>query len=193
MRREPHPLTGTIYEHLGDGKVKVQKDGSNSYGIFDWKGEWLEGEVTQADPLMLMYIGGPDLPLDHVAQGADVRPGADGVGIGMPDGTAGRERRTQRAPLQLDALGQERIAVRKRRDRLDDRPLAVREQAHALTAMPVVSSFTRYGPPQAKYTLHRRLIQRHTESALGGNVSCVALRRTRASNSRQEGRASARP
>jgi len=54
-----------MYEHLGDGKVKVQKEGSNSYGIFDWKGEWLEGEVTQADPLMLMYIGGPDLPLDH--------------------------------------------------------------------------------------------------------------------------------
>ncbi|MGE3691562.1 MAG: aromatic ring-hydroxylating dioxygenase subunit alpha [Novosphingobium sp.] len=65
MRREPHPLTGTYYEHLGDGKVKVQKEGSNAYGIFTWQGEWLEGEVTQADPLMLLYIGGPDLPLDH--------------------------------------------------------------------------------------------------------------------------------
>ena len=51
MRREPHPLSGTYYEHLGDGKVKVQKEGSNAYGIFDYKGEWLEGEVTQADPL----------------------------------------------------------------------------------------------------------------------------------------------
>ena len=65
MRREPHPLTGTMYERLEDGTVKVQKEGSNAYGIFTWQGEWLEGEVTQADPLMLMYIGGPDLPLDH--------------------------------------------------------------------------------------------------------------------------------
>ena len=65
MRREPHPLTGTVYEHLGEGKVKVQKEGSNAYGIFTWQGEWLEGEVTQADPQMLLYIGGPDLPLDH--------------------------------------------------------------------------------------------------------------------------------
>jgi phenylpropionate dioxygenase-like ring-hydroxylating dioxygenase large terminal subunit len=65
MRREPHPLTGTNYEALGDGKVKVQKPGSNAYGIFTWQGEWLEGEVTQADPQMLLYIGGPDLPRDH--------------------------------------------------------------------------------------------------------------------------------
>ena len=65
MRREPHPLSGTIYEDIGDGKIKVQKEGSNAYGIFDYKGQWLEGEVTQADPLMLLYIGGPDLPRDH--------------------------------------------------------------------------------------------------------------------------------
>ena len=65
MRREPHPLTGTNYEAIGDGKVKVQKEGSNAYGIFTWQGEWLEGEVTQADPLMLLYIAGPDLPQDH--------------------------------------------------------------------------------------------------------------------------------
>ncbi len=58
MRKEPHPLTGTVYEDLGDGKVKVQKAGSNAYGIFTWQGEWLEGEVTQADPLMLLRIPG---------------------------------------------------------------------------------------------------------------------------------------
>ncbi len=65
MRREPHPLSGTYYEAIGDGKVKVQKEGSNAFGIFTWQGEWLEGEVTQADPQMLLYIGGPDLPRDH--------------------------------------------------------------------------------------------------------------------------------
>lgn len=65
MRREPHPLSGTIYEQLADGTIRVQKQGSDSYGIFTWQGEWLEGDVTQADPQMLLYIGGPDLPKDH--------------------------------------------------------------------------------------------------------------------------------
>src|SRR5579863_10283464 len=65
MRREPHPLSGTIYEQLADGTVKVQKSNSDSYGVFSWQGEWLEGDVTQADPMMLLYIGGPDLPETH--------------------------------------------------------------------------------------------------------------------------------
>lgn len=65
MRREPHPLTGTMYELLENGTVKVQKSGSNDYGIFTWEGEWLEGEVRQADLMMLLYIGGPDLPHTH--------------------------------------------------------------------------------------------------------------------------------
>jgi hypothetical protein len=65
MRREPHPLTGTIYEQVGDGLVRVQKQGSERYGVFTWQGEWVEGEVVQADPLMLLYIGGPDMAQDH--------------------------------------------------------------------------------------------------------------------------------
>lgn len=65
MRKEPHPLTGTIYEEIGEGRVKVQKQGTNGYGIFTWQGEWVEGEITQADPMMLLYIAGPDLPKDH--------------------------------------------------------------------------------------------------------------------------------
>src|SRR5262245_52130115 len=65
MRREPHPLTGTMYEDIGGGRVRVQKQGSDAFGIFTWQGEWLEGEVTQADPHMLLYIAGPDLPRDH--------------------------------------------------------------------------------------------------------------------------------
>jgi nitrite reductase/ring-hydroxylating ferredoxin subunit len=54
-----------MYEQVGDGLVRVQKPGSDSYGVFTWKGEWVEGDVTYADPHMLLYIGGPDLPLEH--------------------------------------------------------------------------------------------------------------------------------
>ncbi len=65
LRRVPHPISGTIYESLGDGLVRVSRDKSDSYGIFKWDGEWVEGDVTQADPALLLYVGGPDLPDDH--------------------------------------------------------------------------------------------------------------------------------
>lgn len=65
MRRERHPLTGTLYELREDGTVKVTKEQGGQSGIFTWKGEWIEGDITQADPMMLLYIGGPDLPETH--------------------------------------------------------------------------------------------------------------------------------
>jgi len=89
MRREPHPLTGTIYEDVGDGRARVSKKDSGDYGIFTWKGEWLEGAVTQADPHMLVYISGPDLPLDHevfwMAAGSRVYDGS--IPVDAPPGT----------------------------------------------------------------------------------------------------------
>ncbi len=62
MRREPHPITGGIYEEIGDGKVRVENPKTGGYGIFTWDGTWIEGDVTYADPHMLVYIGGQDLP-----------------------------------------------------------------------------------------------------------------------------------
>lgn len=60
MRRKQHPMSGTIYEDLGDGLVKVTK-GSES-GVFQCDGRWVEGAVTQADLHMLVWVGGPNLP-----------------------------------------------------------------------------------------------------------------------------------
>ncbi|MBU3993487.1 MAG: hypothetical protein KKA12_13210, partial [Alphaproteobacteria bacterium] len=62
MRRAPHPITGGMYEELGDGKVRVENPKTGGHGIFKWDGTWLEGDVTYADPHMLVYIGGQDLP-----------------------------------------------------------------------------------------------------------------------------------
>lgn len=62
MRREPHPINGMIYESVGDGVVRVQDPTRNLSGLFRWDGVWLEGDLTNADPHMLLYIGGPDLP-----------------------------------------------------------------------------------------------------------------------------------
>jgi len=64
LRKEPHPLGGTTYSAIGGGKVRIDHE-DGRYGIFTWEGEWIEGEITQGDLLMLQYIGGPDMPLDH--------------------------------------------------------------------------------------------------------------------------------
>ena len=62
MRCEPHPVSGALYEEIGNGLVKVNDKARNKSGIFKWNGEWVEGDLTQADFHFLNYIGGPVLP-----------------------------------------------------------------------------------------------------------------------------------
>jgi len=62
MRREPHPISGFIYEEIGDGTVRVKDRVKDRYGLFKWDGSWVEGDVTHADIHFLRYIGGPNLP-----------------------------------------------------------------------------------------------------------------------------------
>ena len=71
MRSEVHAISGATYNDLGEGRVRVQK--GESYGIFDWEGRWEEGDITRADPHLLNYVGGPDLPpgVDEMAAQLD--------------------------------------------------------------------------------------------------------------------------
>jgi len=62
MRQEPHPISGALYEEVGDGVVRVLDQTGGKSGLFRWDGTWLEGNLTYADPHMLLYIGGPNLP-----------------------------------------------------------------------------------------------------------------------------------
>lgn len=62
MRREPHPITGAIFEELEGGRVRVNYEKIGKQGVFTWDGKWLEGDLTYADPHFLSYVGGPTLP-----------------------------------------------------------------------------------------------------------------------------------
>ncbi len=66
--RYRHPMNGHIYERIELDRVRViDLDGNE--GIFDDDGTWLSGHITQADPHLCKWIGGPtaasllDLPL----------------------------------------------------------------------------------------------------------------------------------
>ncbi len=60
MRKKQHPLSGAVYEEIGDGLVRVDKNGA--VGVFHWDGRWVEGDLTYADPHMLVWVGGNPLP-----------------------------------------------------------------------------------------------------------------------------------
>lgn len=60
MKTETHPLSGATYTELGDGLVRVEK--ARRYGVFQWDGRHVEGDLTHADPHLLQWVGGPELP-----------------------------------------------------------------------------------------------------------------------------------
>jgi phenylpropionate dioxygenase-like ring-hydroxylating dioxygenase large terminal subunit len=62
MRREPHPISGALYEEVGEGLVRVDDRARGTWGVFRADGSWVEGPLTHADPQLLLYIGGPNLP-----------------------------------------------------------------------------------------------------------------------------------
>ena len=62
MRCLPHPISGAIYRELGDGLVRVEDKEKGIAGTFTWNGDFVEGDLTQADLHYLGFVGGPTLP-----------------------------------------------------------------------------------------------------------------------------------
>jgi len=53
-----HPLSGATYVDLDDGTVQVEaKDGRS--GTFRVDGHWIKGDLREADPHFLGFVGGP--------------------------------------------------------------------------------------------------------------------------------------
>ena len=63
MARLKHPITGAVYRALGDGTVEVDSNGRK--GVFNPDGAHLSGELRIADPHMLLWVGGPQLPREN--------------------------------------------------------------------------------------------------------------------------------
>ncbi len=57
-----HPLTRAIYETQSDGLVRVTEENGAS-GVFHPDGRWCSGELRDADPHLLGWVGGPSLAL----------------------------------------------------------------------------------------------------------------------------------
>jgi hypothetical protein len=55
-----HPLSGAIYTTQDDGLVEVDNNGLK--GLFHFDGRHHSGELRHADPHMLLWLAGPQLP-----------------------------------------------------------------------------------------------------------------------------------
>ncbi len=52
-----HPITKAVYEQDGEGNVRVRS--LDREGIFSITGQWLNGELREADPQMCGWVAGP--------------------------------------------------------------------------------------------------------------------------------------
>jgi hypothetical protein len=64
-----HPVTGFVYALTDDGRVQVSDPASDRFGIFDSTGRWFSGEIRDADPQILGWVG--RLPAAREVQAAD--------------------------------------------------------------------------------------------------------------------------
>jgi hypothetical protein len=55
-----HPLSGAVYTLRDDGLVDVDNNGLR--GTFDVQGRHVAGDLRVADPHLLLWLAGPQLP-----------------------------------------------------------------------------------------------------------------------------------
>ncbi|MGY9041286.1 MAG: hypothetical protein ACKVKZ_02765 [Alphaproteobacteria bacterium] len=55
-----HPISNVIFTVISKGLCEV--DDNNVKGIFDGEGRHVSGELKYADPEMLVWLAGPQLP-----------------------------------------------------------------------------------------------------------------------------------
>ncbi len=62
-----HPFTNQLYTSLGDGTVRVE-DGAR-WGRFQRDGQWIEGDLREADPQFCGWIAGDQAKRREFANG----------------------------------------------------------------------------------------------------------------------------
>ncbi len=60
MRSRRHPLSGALYDVGDDGLVRVELDGL--VGWFTADGDWVRGDLHEADPHLCGWLAGPQVP-----------------------------------------------------------------------------------------------------------------------------------
>jgi len=70
-----HPFSRAIYESQEDGLVRVEEEGGR-VGLFHLDGRWHSGELRDADPHLIGWVGGPQLGGRTATNRIPAMPGA---------------------------------------------------------------------------------------------------------------------
>lgn len=62
-----HPFTGHLYEDASESRVRVTAADGRS-GLFTAGGQWLEGDLKEADPQLCGWVGGPRVANHRVGE-----------------------------------------------------------------------------------------------------------------------------
>lgn len=72
MHTRRHPLSGAIYDVEDDGLVRVDKAGT--VGWFTADGDWVRGELRDADPHLCLWLAGAQIPASLARNPKDLQP-----------------------------------------------------------------------------------------------------------------------
>ncbi len=107
INRLRHPLTGWLYEDLGDDKVRVTTPKGES-GIFTSNADWIEGDLKDANPHLCLWVSGKQLDEvrlpQPVTQGDLEKQAVEKLGDGASPRAIGAELQRQALKATLPSL-----------------------------------------------------------------------------------------
>jgi NAD(P)-dependent dehydrogenase (short-subunit alcohol dehydrogenase family) len=119
-------MTGGIYERLENGLVRVEEGGQ--VGLFTPDGRWHSGELRDADPQMIGWIGGPQLDLvdsprrsgpvasakvapSAASAGATLTADSPGTSADSQAATTTSKKTPRRARMELNLTGKKAVVT----------------------------------------------------------------------------------
>lgn len=78
MPRKLHMISGAIYETETDGVARIRAR-SGETGRFDAFGNWIDGDLREADPHLCQWVAGRQLPEGMAANTKDLPMGGKDI------------------------------------------------------------------------------------------------------------------
>ena len=116
MAKLRHGMTGGTYERLESGLVRVEEGGQ--VGLFTPDGRWQSGELRDADPHMIGWVGGPEpgLAISHRRPGPAVAREAASAdssdqSVGDQPATHTSKKTPRRSGMELNLSGKKAVVT----------------------------------------------------------------------------------
>jgi len=104
-----HSLTGGIYERLENGLVRVEEGGLT--GIFKLDGRWHSGDLRDADPHMIGWVGGPQKGFPPVTEEKPRTAGTGGESATVGASETNSNQSARSSAMNLNLTGKKALVT----------------------------------------------------------------------------------